>query len=154
MYCFSKLVTLRNGSRALIRSLENGDQKEVIRFFQSARPEDMHYPTYFSASPRQLDSFLNHNDYSQNSLLLALEIDKGKIIGAGVFSRSQGASSHIGKVHCILIAYPFKKMGLGTLLLDECIRSIRFNQDFMEGPVKRSRFPCGAPNHDAYFGAG
>ena len=144
MFCSSKFVTLRNGSRVLIRSLENGDKEDIIRFFQSARPEDMHYLTYFSANPRQLDSFLNHNDYSQSSLLLALEIDKGRIIGAGVFSRSQGASSHIGKVHCILIACPFQKMGLGTLLLDECIRSIRFNQELMGGPVKMSRFPCGA----------
>jgi hypothetical protein len=145
MFCFSKFVTLRNGSRVLIRSLENGDQKDVIRFFQSAWPEDRHYLTYFSAKPPQLDSFLNHNDYSQSSLLLALEINQGRIIGAGVFSRSQGASSHIGKVHCILIACPFQKMGLGTLLLDECLRSIRLGQQLKARPVKVSRFPCGAP---------
>ena len=145
MFCSSKFVTLRNGSRALIRFLKNGDQKDVIRFFQSARPEDMRYLTYFSANPRQLDFFLNHNDDSQSSFLLALEIDKGRIIGAVFFSRSQGASSHIGKVHGIFIARPFQKMGLGTMLLDECIRSIRFDQGLMGGPVKRSRFPCGAP---------
>ncbi len=58
MFCSSKFVTLRNGSRVLIRFLKNGDQTDVIRFFQSAPPEDMRYLTYFSANPRQLDSFL------------------------------------------------------------------------------------------------
>lgn len=154
MFCFSKFVTLRNGSRALIRFLKNGDQKDVIRFFQSARPEDMCYLTYFSANPGQIDSFINHNDYSQNSILLALEIDEGRIIGAVFFSRSRGASSHIGKVHCIFVARPFQKMGLGTMLLEECRRSMRFNQEFLGGPVRMSRFPCGAPKSEASFWAG
>ena len=154
MFCSSKLVILRNGSRILIRFLKNGDQKDLIRFFQSARPEDIRYLTYFSANPRQIDFFLNHNDDSQNSILLALEIDEGRMIGAVFFSRSRGASSHIGKIHFIFVARPFQKMGLGTMLLEECRGSMRFNQEFLGGPVKISRFPCGAPNPDASFWAG
>ena len=119
MFCSKKFVTLKNGSRVLIRFLENGDQTDVIRFFQSAPPEDMRYLTYFSANPRHLDSFLHHHDYSQNSPLLAWEINQERIIGVVFFSRSQGETSHIGKVHCIFVARPFQKMGLGTMLLDE-----------------------------------
>lgn len=145
MFCSSKLVTLRNGSRALIRFFKNGDQKDVIRLFQSTRPEDMRYLTYFAADPQQLDSFLNHNDYSQNSFLLGLEIDKGTIIGAVFFSRSQGKTSHIGKVHGIVVARPFQKMGLGTILLDECIRFMRLGQQLETLPAKMSKYPCGAP---------
>ena len=134
--------------------LKNGDQKDVIRFFQSARPEDICYLTHFSANPRRLESFLNQNDYSQSSLLLALEIDKGRIIGGVCFSRSQGASSHSGKVYFIYIARSFQKMGLGAMLLDECIRSMRFSQVLMACPVKEARFPCGAPRIDTSSGVG
>ena len=148
MFCSHKFVTLKNGSRVLIRFLKNGDQTDVIRFFQSAPPEDMRYLTYFSANPRHLDSFLYHHDYSQNSPLLALEINQERIIGVVFFSRSQGEASHIGKVHCIFVARPFQKMGLGTMLLDECLRSMRLGQQFQAHPVKVARFPCGAPRPD------
>ena len=145
MFCSNKFVTLSNGRPVLIRFFENGDQKDVIRFFQSARPEDICYLTHFSANPRQLDSFLNQNDYSQSSLLLALELDKGRIIGGVCFSRGQGASSPSGKIYFIFIARAFQKMGLGAMLLDECIGSIRFKRELMGGPVRMSRFPCGVP---------
>jgi ribosomal protein S18 acetylase RimI-like enzyme len=145
MFCSNKFVTLRNGSRVLIRFSKNGDQTDVIRFFQSTPSEDRGSLAYFSADPRQLDSFYYHHDYTQNSPLLALEIDKGRIIGAVFFSRSQGKANHIGKVHGIFVARPFQKMGLGTMLLDECIRSMRLGQQLKVCSVKVSRFPCGAP---------
>jgi len=118
---YKKFVTLRNGARVLIRFLNSGDQTDAIKFFQTAPPEDIRYLTYFSANPRHLDAFLHHIDYSENIPLVALEIDKGRIIGAAFFSRGQGATNHIGEVHCIFVARLFQKMGLGTMLLDECI---------------------------------
>jgi L-amino acid N-acyltransferase YncA len=118
---YKKFVTLKNGSRVLIRFLKEGDQTDIIRFFQSAPPEDIRYLSYFSANPRHLDSFLHHINYSENIPLVAWELDRGKIIGAAFFSRGQGATNHIGEVHCIFVARPFQKMGLGTMLLDECI---------------------------------
>jgi GNAT superfamily N-acetyltransferase len=145
MFYSSKFVTLRNGSQVLIRIIKNGDQTDVIRFFQSAPPEDRRYLNYFSANLRHLDSFLHHIDYSENIPLVALEIDKGSIIGAAFFSRGQGAINHIGKIHYIFVAPPFQKMGLGAMLLDECIRSIRLGQELIACPGKVSRFPCGAP---------
>jgi GNAT superfamily N-acetyltransferase len=118
---YKKFVTLKNSSRVLIRFLKDGDQTDVIRFFQSAPPEDIRYLTYFSANPGHLDAFLHHIDYSENIPLVALEIDKGSIIGLAFFSRGHGAINHIGEVHCIFVARPFQKLGLGTMLLDECI---------------------------------
>jgi ribosomal protein S18 acetylase RimI-like enzyme len=145
MLCSSKYASLRNGSRVLMRFLENGDQMEVIRFFQRVPREDMRFLTNFSANTRLLDSFLYRHDHSQNSLLLALEIYRKKIIGAVFFARSAGATHHIGEVYGILVARPFQKMGLATLLLDECIGSIRLRQELMADPVKVARFPCGSP---------
>ncbi len=118
---YRKFVTLKNGIRVLVRFLKDGDQTEVIRFFQTAPPEDIRYLTYFSANPQHLDSFLHHIDYSENVPLVATEIDTGRIIGVAFFSRGQGATNHVGEVHCIFVARPFQKLGLGSLLLDECI---------------------------------
>jgi RimJ/RimL family protein N-acetyltransferase len=118
---YNKFVTLKNGACVLIRFLQNGDQTNVIRFFQTAPPEDTRYLTYFSANPRHLEAFLQDIDYSENIPLVALENNTKSIIGTAFFSRGKGAINHIGEVHCIFVARPFQKMGLGTMLLDECI---------------------------------
>lgn len=118
---YKKFVTLKNGARVLIRFLKNGDQADVMRFFQSAPPEDIRYLTYFSANPGHLEAFVHHINYAENIPLVAWELDGGKIIGTAFFSRGQGATNHIGEVHCIFVARLFQKMGLGTMLLDECI---------------------------------
>jgi ribosomal protein S18 acetylase RimI-like enzyme len=147
MLCSEKFVTLRNGSRVLMRFLKNGDQTDVIRFFQRVPREDMRYLTNFSANLPQLKFFLCHQNNSQNTPLLALEIDQKRIIGAVFFSRSQGSAKHVGEVYCIFVAQPFQKMGLGNMLLDECIRHIRFNRETMVSPLKAARFPCGSPDN-------
>jgi RimJ/RimL family protein N-acetyltransferase len=121
MFYYRKFVTLKNSTRVLIRFLKDGDQTDVIRFFQNAPPEETRYLSYFSANPRHLDSFLQHIDYSENIPLVAWEVDKGSIIGTAFFSRGRGATDHVGEVHCIFVARPFQKLGLGTMLLDECI---------------------------------
>jgi ribosomal protein S18 acetylase RimI-like enzyme len=145
MFSSGKFVTLKNGSRVLIRYLNNGDLTDIIRFIRNAPLEDSHFLTYFSANPRHLDAFLDHHVCSQNLPLLALEIDQGRIIGAVFFSRGQGGIGHIGEVHCIFVSRPFQRMGLGSMLLDECLRSMRLSQGLTACPAKVSRFPCGAP---------
>jgi L-amino acid N-acyltransferase YncA len=121
MFYYRKFVTLNNGSRVLIRFLKDGDQSDIIRFFQSAPPEDISYLTYFSVNPRHLDLFLQDIDYTKKIPLVALETDKGKIIGAAFFSRGQGTVNRIGEVQGIFVTRPFQKSGLGSMLLDECI---------------------------------
>jgi L-amino acid N-acyltransferase YncA len=121
MFYYRKFVTLNNGSRVLIRFLKDGDQSDIIRFFQSAPPEDIRYLTYFSVNSRHLDLFLQDIDYTEKIPLVALETDKGKIIGAAFFSRGQGTVNHIGEVQGIFVTRPFQKSGLGSMLLDECI---------------------------------
>ena len=121
MFYYRKFVTLKNGSRVLIRFLKDEDQTDITRFFQSAPPEDIRCLTYFSVNPRHLDLFLQDIDYTKNIPLVALETDKGKIIGAAFFSRGQGTVNNIGEVHCIFVTRPFQKLGLGSILLDECI---------------------------------
>jgi ribosomal protein S18 acetylase RimI-like enzyme len=141
---YKKFVTLKNGAAVLIRFIKNGDQLDLIRFFQNVPPEGICYPTYFSVNPGELDSLIQHIDYSKNIPLVAWEVDKGSIIGAVFFSRGRGAANHIGEIYCLFVARPFQKMGLGTMLLDECIRSIRLSRELKAGSVKVSRFPCGA----------
>ncbi len=118
---YKKFVTLKNGSRVLVRFLKDGDQANLMRLFQTAPPEDTRYLNYFSANPRHLDSFLHHVDYFEKIPLTAVELEKERIIAAAFFSRGQGATRHIGEIHCIFVARPFQGVGLGSLLLDECI---------------------------------
>lgn len=121
MFYYKKFVTLKNGCRVVIRFFKNADREDLIRFFRSAPPEDTRYLTYFSANPRHLDTFLQQVDYNENVPLLAVEQEKGRIIGAAFFSRGHGAVNHVGEVHCIFVARPYQKLGLGTMLLEECI---------------------------------
>lgn len=121
MFYYRKFVTLKNGTRVLIRFLRPGDREDMIRFIRNAPPEDSRYLTYFSANPRHLEEFLQHIDYNESIPLVASELDKGIIIGAAFFSRGHGAVNHVGEVHCIFVTRPFQKLGLGTLLLEECI---------------------------------
>jgi acetyltransferase len=118
---YKKFVTLKNGSRVLVRFLKNGDQANLIRLFQTAPPEDTRYLTYFSADPHHLDSFLHTVDYFEKIPLAVVELEKGKIIALALLGRGQGATKHIGEIYCIFVARPFQGMGLGSMLLDECV---------------------------------
>lgn len=141
---YNKFATLKSGAAVLIRFFKKGDENEMSRFFQNFLPEDVRYLKYFSANPQQFELFLQHTDYNKNISLVAWELDKESIIGAAFLSRGHGAINYIGKVYGIFVARPFQKMGLGNMLLDECIWFIRLGQELLAGPVKVSRFPCGS----------
>jgi L-amino acid N-acyltransferase YncA len=121
MFYYKKFVTLKNGSRVIIRFLRDDDRSDIVRFFQNAPEEDIRYASYFSANPQCLEMFLQHIDYTKNIPLMALEADIESVIGVAIFSRGLGKINGIGEVHCIFVARSFQKMGLESLLLDECI---------------------------------
>jgi GNAT superfamily N-acetyltransferase len=118
---YKKFVSLKDGSRVLFRFLKDGDQANLTSLFQSAPPEDNRYLTYFSTEPQHFAIFLRNLNYFEKIPLTAVELEKKSIIAAGLLSRGNGATKHIGEVHCIFVARPFQGLGLGSLLLEELI---------------------------------
>lgn len=142
----SKNVTLPSGIKLLLRCLEPGRQRELLEFFQGIPREDICLLTLFTARTGQFHGFRSCADFSDLLALVAQELEPGRIVGAVVFSRP--AADRIGEVHFVYVARPFQKSGLGTVLLEECLRYIRCGGAAALPPLRVSALPCGAPPLD------
>jgi GNAT superfamily N-acetyltransferase len=118
---YKKFVSLKNGSRVLLRLLQDGDQANLANLFQGAPPEDHRYLTYFSTDSQHFAIFLRKLNYFEIIPLTALELDRKQMIASALLSRGNGSTKHIGEVHCIFVSRPFQGLGLGSLLLEELI---------------------------------
>jgi GNAT superfamily N-acetyltransferase len=118
---YKKFVSLKNGSRVLLRFLKDGDQANLTDLFQSAPPEDNRYLTYFSTDSQHFAIFLRNLNYFEKIPLTAMELENKRMIAAALLSRGNGSTKHIGEVHCVFVARPFQGLGLGSFLLEELI---------------------------------
>ena len=118
---YKKFVSLKNGSRVLLRFLQDGDQARLAKLFQSAPPEDHRYLTYFSTDSQHFAIFLRNLNYFEMIPLTAVELDNKRLIAAALLSRGNGSTKHVGEVHCIFVSRPFQGLGLGSMLLEELI---------------------------------
>ncbi len=114
---YPKELTLRDGSRVLVRPLQQGDEKALLAFFLGIPEEERFFLKEDVTSPQVISDWTQHLDYRRALPLLAFA--EGQVVADAVLIRRRGgARSHIGEVR-IVVAPSYRHRGLGTALIRE-----------------------------------
>lgn len=114
---YPKETCLRDGSKVVVRPLQQGDQEALLNFFLGVPEEERFFLKDDVTSPAVIAAWVEHLDYSRALPLVAL-VD-GRIGAEAVLVRRRGsARSHIGEIR-IVVAPEFRNRGLGTQLIRE-----------------------------------
>jgi L-amino acid N-acyltransferase YncA len=121
---YRRLFTLSSGKKVKCRLLNGQDQDSLLNLYQTAPLED----TYFlNQDVKDMVPAKSHADQPtpRRTILVALDMDEGRLIAAAQMERGLGCAKHIGEIQQIFVARPFQNLGLGGLLLGELIELSR-----------------------------
>jgi len=114
---FPKEVGLRDCSRVLVRSLEDGDEQALLDFFLRIPEEERFFLKEDVTGPDVVQRWVRERDFRRALALLAL--DGSRIVADAVLIRRRGNSrSHIGEIR-VVVAPEYRDHGLGTALIRE-----------------------------------
>ena len=122
---FPQEAALRDGRRVIIRRFEQRDTDALFAFFQRL-PVEVRRFAWDDISDRALvDSWGDHIDYAKVLPLVA--IDGDRIVADATLHRRDGSPLRlVGRIKW-LIEPAFRGVGLGTLLINDLIRSAQHN---------------------------
>jgi GNAT superfamily N-acetyltransferase len=114
---FPKEVCLRDGSRILVKALEDGDEEALLEFFLRIPEEERFFLKEDVTAPDVVQRWVMERDFRRALALLAL--DGPRIVADAVLIRRRGTSrSHIGEIR-VVVAPEYRDHGLGTALIRE-----------------------------------
>ena len=114
---FPKEVGLRDCSRVLVRSLEEGDGQALLDFFLRIPEEERFFLKEDVTAPDVVHRWIRERDFRRALALLAL--DGSRIVADAVLIRRRGNSrSHVGEIR-VVVAPEYRDHGLGTALIRE-----------------------------------
>ena len=114
---FPKEVGLRDCSRVLVRSLEEGDGQALLDFFLRIPEEERFFLKEDVTAPDVIHRWVTERDFRRALALVAL--DGSRIVADAVLIRRRGNSrSHIGEIR-VVVAPEYRDHGLGTALIRE-----------------------------------
>jgi GNAT superfamily N-acetyltransferase len=114
---FPKEVGLRDGSRVLVRSLEDGDEQALLDFFLRIPEGERFFLKEDVTAPDVVDRWVRERDFRRALALLAM--DGSRVVADAVLIRRRGNSrSHIGEIR-VVVAPEYRERGLGTALIRE-----------------------------------
>ena len=117
-YIFRQLVTLKDGTRVLLRPLTKDDRQTLIDLFAPVSPEDLQYFRTEVNNPDVVGSWVDDLDYERILPLVAIAGDR--IVGDATLHFHTGPKRHIAEVR-IFLAKDFRQRGLGSKLLQALI---------------------------------
>jgi GNAT superfamily N-acetyltransferase len=114
---FPKEIALRDCSRVLVRSPEDGDEQGLLDFFLRIPEEERFFLKEDVTAPGVVHRWMTERDFRRALALLAL--DGSRIVADAVLIRRRGNSrSHIGEIR-VVVAPEYRDHGLGTALIRE-----------------------------------
>ena len=114
---FPKEIALRDCSRVLVRSPEDGDEQGLLDFFLRIPEEERFFLKEDVTAPGVVHRWVTERDFRRALALLAL--DGPRIVADAELIRRRGNSrSHIGEIR-VVVAPEYRDHGLGTALIRE-----------------------------------
>ena len=114
---FPRETGLRDGSRVLVRSLEDGDEQALLDFFLRIPEEERFFLKEDVTAPDVVDRWVRERDFRRALALVAM--DGSRVVADAVLIRRRGNSrSHIGEIR-VVVAPEYRERGLGTALIRE-----------------------------------
>ncbi len=111
---YRNLVTLPDGTRALLRPLVAGDREGLVALFAHATREDRRYLRDDVTDQELVASWAENLDYGDVFPLVAVVNDR--LVGDATLHFREGARRHQGEVR-IFLAQEVRRRGLGTQML-------------------------------------
>lgn len=111
---YRNLVTLPDGTRALLRPLVAGDREGLVELFAHASREDRRYLRDDVTDRELVASWAENLDYTDVFPLVAVVNDR--LVGDATLHFREGAHRHQGEVR-IFLAQEVRRRGLGTKML-------------------------------------
>jgi L-amino acid N-acyltransferase YncA len=121
MFYYRKFVTLNNGSRVLIRFLKDGDQSDIIRFFQQTPKEDLQFWKEDVKNAKTVDSWLAPENSHRTITLVAEDVETKLPVAFLNLYCGQKATMNVDEIQQIPVVRPLQGHGLGAQMLDELI---------------------------------
>lgn len=114
---YPKNITLRDGTRVVIRPMTPQDGEALQRFFQRIPSDERHYLKDDVTSPQVIQRWARELDYDRALPLLAWVDDA--IVADGTLHRTRaGARRHVGELR-ILVMPEYRSLGLGSAMMQE-----------------------------------
>jgi ribosomal protein S18 acetylase RimI-like enzyme len=120
---FPKEITLKDGSRVVLRPLQRDDEKKLHEFFQAVPELERMFIKHRVTDPAVIREWCQNIDLGRNLPLLALVGDK--IVGDATLHQQLGGwKRHIGRVS-VLVHPSFRGRGLARALVHEIVEIAR-----------------------------
>ena len=148
MYFAPKEITLKDGRKAILRSVEPGDAEEMVAYLVATAGETefvMNYPEEREGLTTEKEAeLLDRLAQSPDVLMLTCRVD-GELAGnCALHLKNKEKTRHRGSV-AIALCRKFWGLGLGTAMLSELIDAGRrlglaqIELDYVEGNVRGRR---------------
>jgi RimJ/RimL family protein N-acetyltransferase len=111
---YRNLITLKDGTRVLLRLLTPDDRNRLIEMFAPVSPDDAKYLRDPVSSAEIVGRWVDELDYHRVLPLVAIVQDR--MVGDATLHFRKGPARHIGEVR-IFLTKDFRRRGLGTHML-------------------------------------
>jgi L-amino acid N-acyltransferase YncA len=119
MSAYPKNAQVADGSEITIRPMTADDGDALLSFFLRVSEEERFFLKEDVTSPRVVQEWCEHLDYSRALPLLAL--DGERIVADGTLHRRRaGARRHVGEIR-VVVDGDYRNRGVGTALMHELI---------------------------------
>jgi RimJ/RimL family protein N-acetyltransferase len=115
---YRNLITLRDGTRVLLRVLNEGDRDRLQTMFATVSDDDAEAMRDNVKDPAAIQKWIDELDYGQVIPLVAVVNDE--IVGDATLHLGQGPYRHKAEVR-IFLSKPYRQRGLGTAMLKSLI---------------------------------
>ncbi len=117
---FPQHLTLRDGTKVVVRSVEATDSNALLEFYRSLGEADREFLTDDVTKPEWVQRFVRLVQLHEIVSLVAEH--EGKVIGEATLYRTpHGWTAHVGELR-VSTAPAFRRKGLGTVLAHELVR--------------------------------
>ena len=117
---YHKEVSLKNGTKILLRPMAATDKDALYEFFKAVSEEEARYLRDDIKSRLLIESWAKNLDYNRTLPILALKGDL--IIGDATINRRQfGWKWHLGTVR-IFVHNEYRNLGLGEIMVGELVQ--------------------------------
>jgi L-amino acid N-acyltransferase YncA len=118
---YPKEVVLKDGTEALIRPLESGDEAMLLRFFSKIPENDRWYMKYDVMEPGVLKEWFGKLETDR--VFATVAVSSEQIIGHGSLHMDEfGCTKHIGRLR-VTVMPEFRHKRMGTWMLLDLIRT-------------------------------
>lgn len=111
-------VTLRDGSRVLLRPLSKDDRQALFDLFASVPPDELIGMRHDVSNPEVVGAWVDELDYDKVLPLVA--VSGTRIVGDATLHFGQESTRHVGEVR-IYLSRDFRQRGLGTRMLQALV---------------------------------